>query len=141
MSDTKPSRTESISSAYRQRIQDVEASEERDADDIAESDSLEHDVHELTDEQKFVAGVDVKKDAISEEDFLATPGAEDADGAEADDSGDGDDDTEPAEEDPLPKESWLRDDIVQYLVDHEVIENKDDVEGQTKAQLIENFVG
>lgn len=140
MSDTKPSRTESISSAYRQRIQDVEASEERDADVAAEEDVLEHDVHELTDEQKFVAGVDVKKDAISEEDFLATPGAEDADGAEADDSGDGDDDTEPADED-LPKESWKRDDIVKYLVDHEVIESEDDVEGQTKAQLIENFVG
>lgn len=128
---------QSVSSAYRSRAEQVAASEERDADDIVEADSLEHDVHELTDEQKFVAGVDVKKDAISEEDFLATPGAEDADSPEADDT---DDKTEPADEDALPKESWKRDDIVKYLVDHEVIESEDDVEGQTKAQLIDNFV-
>jgi hypothetical protein len=121
---------QSVSSAYRSRAEQVVASEERDADDVVEADTLEHDTHDLTDEQKFVGGVDVKKDAESEEDFLATPGAED-----------GDDGTEPGDEDPLPKESWKRDDIVAYLVDHEVIESADDVEGQTKAELIDNFVG
>lgn len=41
----------------------------------------------------------------------------------------------------LPDESWKKDDIVKYLVDNEVIESEDDVKGQTKAELIENFVG
>ena len=125
---------QSVSSAYRGRAENLAASEEADQDAVTEADTLEHDTHDLTEEQKFVGGVDVKKDAESEEDFLPTPDAE------ADDSGDGDDDTEPADED-LPKESWKRDDIVKYLVDHEVIEDEKDVEGQTKAQLIDNFVG
>jgi hypothetical protein len=56
-------------------INHVEAGEQRDAEDLVEADTLEHETHELADEQKFVGGVDVKKDAESEEDFIPTPEA------------------------------------------------------------------
>lgn len=66
----------SVSAAYRSRVGDVAASEKRDADEAVETDHLEHELHELSDEQKFVGGVDVKKDAASEEEFLPTPAAD-----------------------------------------------------------------
>lgn len=148
MSDTKPSRTESISSAYRQRITDVAASEERDAKDIAEADGLEHDTHELNDEQKFVGGVSVTKDAESEEDFIPTPGAEDTADESDDDTSEDDDtpeDDEPAEDGSddtgeTPKKSWRKDQIVDYLLSADIGVGRDDLEAMTKDQLLDRFV-
>ena len=77
MSNSKPmSRAESVNAAYKQRLGNLEASAEKDAADIEEADTLEHEVHELDDAQKFVGGVEVKKDAATEEDFVPTPAAE-----------------------------------------------------------------
>ena len=42
-------------------------------------------------------------------------------------------------EDQLPRESWKKDDIIGWLLTNEVIESADDVDGLTKAQLLENF--
>lgn len=95
MSESKQplSRAESVNAVYKQRVANLEASAEKDAADIEEADSLEHETHELNDEQKFVGGVDVKKDAESEEDFLPTPAAEET----VDESVE-----EPVEEKPAP---------------------------------------
>jgi hypothetical protein len=137
VSDTKPSRTESISSAYRQRITDVEASEERDAKDIAEADGLEHDTHELNEEQKFVGGVSVTKDAESEEDFLPTPGAEDTADESDDDTSE---DDEPAEDQGPPTKSWKKAEIVDYLLSADIGVERDDLEAMTKDELLDRFV-
>lgn len=75
-SDKQQSRAESVNEAYKQRVTDLGESEAKDAAEREEADNLEHDLHELNDEQKFVGGVDVKKDAESEEDFLPTPSAD-----------------------------------------------------------------
>ena len=42
----------------------------------------------------------------------------------------------------LPDESWKKDEILDWLVGNEVIteEQRDEVKGQTKAELIDNFV-
>lgn len=75
-SDKPQSRAESVNEIYKQRVTDLRESEAKDAAEREEADNLEHDLHELNDEQKFVAGVDVKKDAESEEDFIPTPAAD-----------------------------------------------------------------
>ena len=101
MSDSKQqTRAESVDAAYRQRLGNLEASEAKDAADIEEADNLEHDVHELNDEQKFVGGVDVKKDAESEEDFLPTPSADET--VDKDETVDLRSTEEPVEEKPAP---------------------------------------
>jgi hypothetical protein len=41
---------------------------------------------------------------------------------------------------PLPTESWKRGEIVRWLVDNEVIESEDVVDGLTKAEMIGHFV-
>lgn len=136
-----------VRSAYRQRIDALEAANRQridDEDSYPEDSTLESVDTELSEEARFVANPDVRKEVTSEEEFAAgledgeddlveteTPDVEDPDGGTSE---------EEAEEDDLPKESWKRDDIVQYLVDHKVIESADDVDGQTKAQLIDNFV-
>lgn len=121
---------QSVSAAYRSRAENVAASEERDADDAVEVDTLEHDTHDLTDEQKFVGGVDVKKDAESEEDFLPTPDAEDGD----------DDSPEDEDEAAVPTKSWRKDQIVDYLLSVDIGVERDDLEAMTKDQLLDRFV-
>lgn len=76
MSEQQQTRAEAVNEIYKQRVANLEESEAKDAADREEADTLEHEVHELNDEQKFVGGVNVKKDAESEEDFLPTPSAE-----------------------------------------------------------------
>lgn len=49
---------------------------------------------------------------------------------------------EPPEEaeDQLPKESWKKDDIVDWLLANGIEAERSDLEALTKAELIENFV-
>ena len=48
---------------------------------------------------------------------------------------------EPEEDvDELPDMSWKKDDILDYLVRVGAVENREDVEDQTKAELLDNFV-
>lgn len=42
--------------------------------------------------------------------------------------------------DELPDQSWRKGDIVDYLLRHGAIESEDDVKGQTKDDLLNNFV-
>lgn len=46
----------------------------------------------------------------------------------------------PKDLDGLPDESWKKDDILDFLESNGVIESREDVKGQTKADLLENFV-
>lgn len=48
-------------------------------------------------------------------------------------------DEKTVEAEDLPKESWKKDDIIDWLIDNQAIDSADDVDGLTKAELIENF--
>ena len=47
----------------------------------------------------------------------------------------------PEKADDLPKESWKKGDIIDWLIDNGVVLKRSDIEEQTKAELIENFIG
>ena len=141
----------SVNEIYKQRAGDLETADDQVRDEQAEADDgFDHSESTPHEEARFVANpADLRKEVDSEEKFSETledspvevevGGETVTDPAEA--PGESDSKEDDGDDDALPKESWKRDDIVQYLVDHEVIESEDQVEGQTKAQLIENFVG
>ena len=117
MSETsteKQERAESISSSYRQRVKALQEARETGARNDADAE---------------VAAAEARLEAAK------------AKRAELD-SGTVGDETETEPEPEFPKESWTKEQILDWLVENEVIteEQRPEVEGQTKAELIDNFV-
>ena len=130
---------ETVRSAYRQRIDALEAATQKRLDDeaeAAEDSTLESVDTELTEESKFVANPDVRKEVTSEEEFSA--GLED-----------GEDDLEVTETPDVEGEeqadlgvtaSSTKAEIVDALVEEKVA-SREELEGMTKAELVDRFLG